>query len=83
MATIKPSRNSFDSNNVHEPSLFNFEILSLKNGKPIAKLGDIWILGLTDTEQHYVSLYILGMENMFKSKDRIFRLSILGQYPKC
>jgi hypothetical protein len=83
MATVIPSRNSFVSNNVHEPSLFNFEIPSLKNGKPNTKLANIWILGLRDTKQQYVRLYVLGMEDMFKLEDRIIRVNILGQYPKC
>jgi hypothetical protein len=74
--------NSLVSNNIHELSLFNFEIPSLKKGKPIPKLGDIWILGLTNTKQHYVRLYMLGMEDMFRSKDMIIKVNILGQYPK-
>jgi hypothetical protein len=82
MATIKPSRNSFVSNNIHEPFLFNFEIPSLNNGKPTPKLKIIWILGLIDIKQHYVRLYMLGMEDMFKSEDKIIKMNILGHYPK-
>jgi len=41
MAIIKPLRNNFVSDNIPEPFLFDFEILSFEVGKPAPKLGDI------------------------------------------
>jgi hypothetical protein len=41
MAIVKPFENNFVSNNIHEPFLFDFEILCFEVGKPIPKLGDI------------------------------------------
>jgi hypothetical protein len=58
MAIVKPLGNNFVSNNIHEPFLFDFEIPSFEVGKPIPKLGDIWILGPTETVQHYVKFYM-------------------------
>ncbi len=47
-------------NNCLDPSLFNFEIPNLENGKHVLRLQNIWIPRYTKTKQHYVRFYCQG-----------------------
>jgi hypothetical protein len=60
--------------NCHDPSLFNFEVHNLVNGKLVIRLGDIWILGSLEINQHYVRFYLLTMENMFRIRDKMVKV---------
>ncbi len=38
------------------------------------RLGDIWIPKLAVSPNHFVRLYILGVEDLFQVGDRLFRV---------
>ncbi len=50
--------------NCPNPSLFNIEIPNLENGKHAPRLGDIWICGSVEIDQHYVRFYLPRMESI-------------------
>jgi hypothetical protein len=66
MATNKTVVNSYVAYTILEPSIFNFDIFSFKNGKHEPRLRDIWIPLLEIGEQCYIQFYILGTEEMFR-----------------
>lgn len=61
-------------NNIHEPSIFYFEIPSFENGKPTPRLGDIWTPTLDVTVQCYIKSYMPSIEEMFKIGDIIIKV---------
>jgi hypothetical protein len=71
MATNRTVVNSYVAYTILEPSIFNFDIFSFKNGKLEPGLRDIWIPLLGIGKQHYIQFYIHGMEEMFRLGDRI------------
>ncbi len=80
--TVKPSRSSSILDNVPKPSLFNFEVLGLEIGKHTPQLRDIWILGFTNTEQHYVKFYMPRMDDMFRDGNKMIRVEHYGTISK-
>lgn len=44
----------------------------------IPRLGDIWVLMLVLSPNHFPRLYILDVEDLFQSRDQIFRLEHSG-----
>lgn len=71
---VKPSKSSSVLNNVPEPSLFNFEVLALENGKHTLQLGGIWIPSFTNIEQHYVRFNMPGMDDMFRARNKMIKV---------
>jgi len=68
----------FGLNNIHELSIFHFEILSFENGFHAPRLGNIWIPFLDITRHSYVRFYMHGMEKLFKVGDRIVEVEHFG-----
>jgi len=44
----------------------------------VPRLGDIWIPKLVASPNHFVRLYILGVENLFQVGDRLLRVEHNG-----
>jgi hypothetical protein len=61
--------------------VFDFEILNFENGKPIPKLGNIWI-PIDLVLEHHIKFYILGMEKLFKVGDIVIRVKHSGTMSK-
>jgi hypothetical protein len=40
--------------------------------------GDIWVMNLFIDQNKFVMIFVLGMENLFKTKDRIVKVSHAG-----
>jgi hypothetical protein len=74
MVIVKPSRSSSVLNNVPEPSLFNFEVLGLENGKHTPQLGDIWIPSSTNIIQRYVRFNMPGMDDIFRARNKMIKV---------
>jgi len=51
--------------NIHELSIFHFEIFSFENGYHAPRLGNTWIPFLDITRQSYVRFYMNSMKNLF------------------
>jgi hypothetical protein len=64
----------FVLDNIHEPSIFHFKILSFENGYHAPRLGDIWIPFLDIIRYNYVRFCMHGMEIIFKVGDKIIKV---------
>jgi hypothetical protein len=74
MVIVKSLGNNFISNNILECFLFDFEIPCFEVGKPVPKLRDIWILGSTETKQHYVKFYMPWTKYMFRARNKMIKI---------
>jgi hypothetical protein len=75
------ARNNFNPAKFHNPFVFDFEILKFENGKPIPRLGNIWI-PIDLILEHHIKFYVLGMEKLFRVGDRIIRVKHYGTMSK-
>jgi hypothetical protein len=45
-----------------------------KRQRSLPRIGDIWIPKLSASPNHFIILYILGVEDLFQSGDHLFRV---------
>jgi hypothetical protein len=65
MVTNYPVMNIHITNNIPNPSIFNFETPNFEIGHPAPRLGDNLFPLLDATGQHYVRFYMVGIGEMF------------------
>jgi hypothetical protein len=56
------------------PILRRVTPLFAKRQRNVPRLGDIWIPKLVVSPNHFVRLYIPGVEDLFQEGDRLFRV---------
>jgi hypothetical protein len=70
------AKNNSNPNKFPNPFVFDFE-----NGKPICKLGNIWI-PIDLVLEHHIKFYVLGMEKLFWVGDRVIKVKHLETMSK-
>jgi hypothetical protein len=69
---------NYKRNTITLPTLCRVTPLFVERQRSVPRLGDIWIPKLVVTPNHFVRLYIPGVEDLFQVGDRILRVEHSG-----
>jgi len=69
---------NYKRNSTTPPILRRVLPLFAERQSSVHRLGDIWVPKLAVSPNHFVKLYILGVEDLFQVRDRLFKVEHNG-----
>jgi hypothetical protein len=69
---------NYRCNSTTPPILRRVTLLFVERQRSVPRLGDIWVPKLVVSPNHFVKLYIPGVEDLFQVGDRLLRVKHSG-----